>query len=141
MRGEKTCVLKRFQEILTKRSKRAGFAGQGGKNTDVKNKPVVKTYSVKSMGGLNGMIQRNEKSDTLLSDMANVSKENLEKIRQELLKNERTQYLKEKVKDKNGKLRNRQPRELLINTLLYFVAFEMVNWKDGQAKHYMRLTR
>ena len=93
------------------------------------------------MGGLNGMIQRNEKSDTLLSDMANVSKENLEKIRQELLKNERTQYLKEKVKDKNGKLRNRQPRELLINTLLYFVAFEMVNWNDGQQKHYMRLTR
>ena len=93
------------------------------------------------MGGLNGMIQRNEKSDTLLSDMANVSKENLEKIREELLEHERTQYLKEKVKDKNGKLRNRQPRELLINTLLYFVAFEMVNWKDGQAKHYMRLTR
>ena len=93
------------------------------------------------MGALNGMIPRNEESDLLLSNMANVSEEDLNKIRQELLDHERTQYLKEKVKDKSGKLRNRQPRELLINTLLYLIAFEMVNWEDGQEQHYMRLTR
>ena len=139
------------KDVPAKRSRPAGYVGSTGSKLSGKKvqiaevpaqvKHVVKTYSVKNMGALNGMIHRNEESDLLLSHMSDVSVEDLDKIRKELLDHEKTQYLNEKVLDKSGKLRNRQPRELLINTLLYFVAFDMVNWEDGQEKHYMRLTK
>ena len=140
-----------YGDVVAKRRKPAGagHAGKGGKiyktvtiaDAPAQVKYVVKSYSVKQMGALNGTIQRNEESDLLLSNITDVSVEDLEKIRKELLEHEKTQHLKEKVMDKSGRMRNRQPPELLINTLLYFVAFDMVNWEDGQEKHYMRLTK
>ena len=94
------------------------------------------------MSNESGLIQRNKDSDTVISQMANISTENLDKIRDELLKHEKTINLRQKTA--GGRERKKQPKraepELLVTSLLYVVACSMVTWDIGHETPLNRLT-
>ena len=89
------------------------------------------------------MIRRNEDSDSVISQMANILVENLDKIRDELLghSGKETQVLRQKAAASRG--RKKQPKaepELLVTSLLYVVACSMVTWDIGHETPLNRLT-
>ena len=88
----------------------------------------------------NGLIKKSEDFDLLLSQMANITIEDLDKIRKELVEHEKTQHLKETMTANNGRQIKRPAPEVLISTLLYVVACSLVNWEAGQEITHHRMT-
>ena len=115
-------------------------AGYGGTKDDTPTDKLAKTYSLNNLIATNGLIKKNADFDLLLSQMANISMEDLDEIRKKLIGDKKTQHLTGTMTANNGRQIKRPAPEILISTLFYVVACSLVSWEAGKEITHHRLT-
>ena len=116
-------------------------AGYGGsKNDTPTDNNLAKTYSLNNLIATNGLVKKSENFDSLLSEMANISIEDLDKIRKELIKRKETQHLTGTMTANNGRQIKRPAPEVLVSTLFYVVSCSLASWETGKEITHHRLT-